>query len=90
MGGLASSWRGWGEEMDDISDFGHKSFMHQLQTTHSVNKMYYLDKSFSCFIMIIRASIMERNQSSNRNRNQRKYTKLNHLVQPTVIILHEE
>ena len=70
MGGLASSWRGWGEEMDDISDFRHKSFMHQLQTTHSVNKMYYLVKSFSRFIMIIRASIMERDQSSNRSKNQ--------------------
>ena len=90
MGGLASSWRGWGEEMDDISDFRHKSFMHQLQSTHSVNKMYYLVKSFSRFKMIIRASIMERDQSSNRSKNQRKYTKLNHLVQLTVIILHEE
>ena len=54
------------------------------------SKMYYLDKEFSHFIMTIRASIMERDQSSNRNRNQRKYTKLNHLVQLTVIILHEE
>ena len=76
--------------MDDISDFRLKSFMHQLQSTHSVNKMYYLDKAFSHFIMTIRASIMERDHSSNRNRNQRKYTKLNHLVQPTVIILREE
>ena len=76
--------------MDDISDFRHKSFMHQLQSTHSVNKMYYLVKSFSRFKMIIRASIMERDQSSNRSKNQRKYTKLNHLVQLTVIILHEE
>ena len=49
--------------------------------------MYYLYKEFSHFIMTIRASIMERDQSSNRNRNQRKYTKLNHLVQLTVILI---
>ena len=64
--------------------------MHQLQPKHSVNKMYYLDKEFSHFIMAIRTSIMERDQSSNRYRNQRKHTKLNHLVQLTVIILCEE
>ena len=52
--------------------------------------MYYLDKEFSHFIMTIRTSIMARDQSSNRYRNQRKYTKLNHLVQLTVIILCEE
>ena len=69
--------------------FQTKSFMHQLQSTHSVNKMYYLDKEFSHFILTIRASIMERDQSSNRNRNQRKDTKLNHLEQLTVIILWE-
>ena len=49
--------------------------------------MYYLYKEFSHFIMTIRASIMERDQSSNRNRNQRKYTKSNHLVQLTVILI---
>ena len=54
------------------------------------SKMYYLDKEFSHFIMTIRASIMERDQSSNRNRNQIQDTKLNHLEQLTVIILHEE
>lgn len=90
---ISSKWEAWlpagGGGVKKWMTFQTYVF-HAPAATKTLSTMCYLYKEFSHFIMTIRASIMERDQSSNRNRNQRKYTKLNHLVQLTVIIVCEK